>query len=88
MHSRQILLEAIGKPTDLTLVNCASGISASVAAEGARALLDGLSYRELDLEHLSKARGDTALLLGADFSWAHRDVAPRALGGENCGSPV
>ena len=80
MHSRQILLEAIGKPTDLTLVNCASGISASVAAEGARALLDGLSYRELDLEHLSKARGDTALLLGADFSWAHRDVAPRALG--------
>jgi GT2 family glycosyltransferase/glycosyltransferase involved in cell wall biosynthesis len=38
-----------------------------------------LDFNEIGLEQLCGARGDTALLVGCDFSRHHRDVAPRAL---------
>jgi GT2 family glycosyltransferase len=83
-RSRQLILEAVGRPNDLTLVICGQLVSDQVSAAGARALvtksdLSEVPYREAGLLELASFRGDMALLLGSGFSRSDHDVMPRAL---------
>src|SRR5262249_40982871 len=78
-RSRQLILEAVGSPTDLALVLCGKRVAQQFTAAGARALLIEHGYRELDLEGLASARRDTALLPSAGFCRSDRDAMPRAL---------
>jgi GT2 family glycosyltransferase/glycosyltransferase involved in cell wall biosynthesis len=77
--SRRLILDAIGAPADLTLVSGARAVGDELAAAGARALLGELSYRELALEQLPRARGHTVLLAGGGFSSRGHDIMRRAL---------
>jgi GT2 family glycosyltransferase/glycosyltransferase involved in cell wall biosynthesis len=78
-RSRQLILEVLPSGADVTLVLCGDLVSDELAASGARALLAETPHRELRLDELASARGQTALLLGTGFSRDDHDVMPRAL---------
>jgi GT2 family glycosyltransferase len=78
-RSQQLMLETVDAGADVALVVCGRRVSDELAAAGARKLLRGMPFRELWLDQLPSARGETALLLGGGFLRADHDVMPRAL---------
>jgi GT2 family glycosyltransferase/glycosyltransferase involved in cell wall biosynthesis len=77
-RSRELISHAIASGAESTLVLCRRLVCDELAAAGARELLRGTPHRELGLDELAAARGDTALLLGGCFARGDH-VMPRAL---------
>ena len=78
--SRAVLLEAIGDPYDLTLVRTPGNLGDALIAAGTAELLADHVYREVDLEGLCSAEGDTVVLQGSGaFCRPYHEVMPRAL---------
>jgi hypothetical protein len=78
--SRAVLLEEIGSGRELTLVTGPGNIGDELIRAGTRALLGGLIYREIGVDELARADGDTALLIGGG-GWCrpYHEIMPRAL---------
>ena len=79
--SRAVLLAEIGPAPELTLVRGPGNMGDELILAGARSLLDGHVYREIGLDALEGAEGDTALLIGSGaWSRAYHEWAPAVLG--------
>src|SRR5438105_1595043 len=78
-RSRQLIVETIGAGAQVDLVVCGTLVSDELAAAGTRHLLRETPHREIQLDQLAAARGETAVLLGGGFSRDDHDVMPRAL---------
>lgn len=79
-ESRAAILKAIGDPVDLTLVRPPGNLGDELIHRGTAALLSDHIYREIDVEQMCAAEGDTALLMGGGaFCRAYHEVMPRAL---------
>ena len=78
--SRARLLETIGDPADLTLVRPPGNLGDELIYRGTSSLLSEYIFREVDVEGLCAAEGDTVLLMGGGaFCQAYHEVMPRAL---------
>ena len=80
-HSRDSLLEEIGPAPELTLVRGLGNRGDDLILAGTRRLLAGHVYREIGIDELEAAEGDTALLLGSG-AWCrpYHERMPTALG--------
>ncbi len=65
---RQKLLRAIGDSDDLTFIRIHGNLGDELIYAGARQLLSGLFYREIDIRSVEDAGGHTALIAGGG-SW-------------------
>jgi GT2 family glycosyltransferase len=78
--SRTALLDEIGTGHDLSLVRGPGNMGDELILAGARALLGGLVYREIEVDRLAASTGDTALLcIGGAWCRPYHEWAPRAL---------
>jgi GT2 family glycosyltransferase/exopolysaccharide biosynthesis predicted pyruvyltransferase EpsI len=78
-RSRTALLAEIGSGRDLTLVRPLGNRGDELILAGTRELLEGLVYREIDVDELPFSRGDTALICGGGaWSRPYHEWAPRA----------
>jgi GT2 family glycosyltransferase len=77
--SRQLLLQAIGHPRDLTLVGITADRGDELSYAGAQSLLADRIYREVGAEQLCQATGDTVLLGCGAFTRPLQESLPRAL---------
>lgn len=79
-RSRQEILGAIGEHPDLVLVRGLGNRGDELIWAGTRRLLEGLVYREIDIEELPGSRGDTALICGGGaFCHPFHEFMPRVL---------
>ena len=79
-RAERSLLDAIGDPYDLTLVRTPGNLGDALIAAGTAELLADHVYREVDLEGLCSAEGDTVVLQGSGaFCRPYHEVMPRAL---------
>jgi GT2 family glycosyltransferase len=74
-----LILGALGPSTDVVLVLVRRLVSDALPVAGAHRLLTGTAYRELGLDELAGAHGDTALILGGSFSRSDGGLMARAL---------
>ncbi len=81
MHvSRELILEQIGQPPDLTFVRGAGNWGDELIWAGTRALLSDHIYREIDLAGLTSAEGHTVVLTGGGaFCRPYHELMPRML---------
>jgi len=78
--SRAALLAEIGDAPELTFIRGHGNIGDELIWEGTRQLLAGHVYREIGVDELGSARGDTALLTGGGaFSREYNEFMPEAL---------
>jgi hypothetical protein len=79
-RSRQEILQTIGEITDLALVRCPGDMGDELIRAGTRELLKGYAYREVLLDELPGAGGDTALVCGSGgFCHSYHAVMPHVL---------
>lgn len=79
-HSRKEILQAIGDPSDLVFVRGLGNLGDELSWAGARELLSGLDYREIGVEELPEARGQTALICGSGgFCRSYHGLMPHVL---------
>lgn len=69
-ESREALLEAIGPTPDLTFIRPIGNLGDELIWAGARELLSGHVYREIDIDALCSARGELAVI-GGGGAWCH-----------------
>jgi glycosyltransferase involved in cell wall biosynthesis len=78
--SRQLILDEIGDPPDLTLLRAVGNRGDELIQAGADELLVDRVYREIELSGLCEARGHTLLLSGGGaFCRPYHEIMPRAL---------
>src|SRR3954451_11106251 len=78
--SRAALLAEIGDRRELTFIRGHGNVGDQLIWEGTRQLLAGHVYREIGVDELGSARGDTALLTGGGaFSREYNEFMPEAL---------
>jgi GT2 family glycosyltransferase/exopolysaccharide biosynthesis predicted pyruvyltransferase EpsI len=78
--SRRAILDEIGDPPDLTLVRGLGSLGDELIWAGTRELLSDRIYREIDLDSLCRASGDTVLLSGGGaLCRPYHEWMPRAL---------
>lgn len=69
--SRQVLLDAIGSAPDLTVLSGYGNVGDELIWAGTRELLAGHIYRDLPVQGITEARGDTVLLPGGG-AWSRQ----------------
>jgi GT2 family glycosyltransferase/exopolysaccharide biosynthesis predicted pyruvyltransferase EpsI len=78
--SRQLILNEIGDPPDLTLMRGVGNRGDELIGAGVQELLVDRVYKEIELEGLCQATGHTLLLSGGGaFCRPYREIMPRAL---------
>lgn len=79
-QSRRVLLDEVGAAPDLTLVKPIGNLGDELIWAGTRRLLERHIYREVDLEELSFASGELAVIAGGG-AWSRRynEILPEVL---------
>lgn len=79
-HSRDEILQAVGEQSDLVFVRGCGDAEGELASAGARELLSGHVYREIDVEELPRTRGHTAVISGGEgFNARDHGLMPHVL---------
>jgi GT2 family glycosyltransferase len=79
-RSRRLILEELADCWDITLLHGPGNLGDRLILAGTHELLSAQRYRELAVDELADARGETCLLLGSGaFTRAYHEWAPWAL---------